>query len=105
MVFEQHRSEFASAMRSYNAMETTKRRHFDFLTLLDAKKKKFNIQATSQEVTRLEQLLQDHHEEVQAFKSRCDALKQAHPDAHRAMFDYIAELNGATLSSGDSVSH
>lgn len=105
MSINQYRSEFASAMRSYNAMETTKRRHFDFMTLLDAKKKKFNIQATAQETTKLEQLLLDHHEEVQVFKSRCDALKLNHPQAHRAMFEYIAELNGATLSNGDSVSH
>ena len=105
MSTDQYRAEFASAMRSYNAMETTKRRHFDFLTLLDAKKKKFNIQATPEESNRLDRLLQDHHEEVQAFKSRCETLKLEHPQAHRAMFEYIAELNGATLTSGDSVSH
>ena len=105
MGIAQYRAEFASAMRSYNAMETTKRRHFDFLTLLDAKKKKFNIQSSPEETSRLEQLLQDHHEEVQVFKARCDVLKLEHPQAHRAMFEYIAELNGATLTSGDSVSH
>ena len=105
MTIDQYRSAFSSAMRSYNAMETTKRRHFDFLTLLDAKKKKFNLQATPQEASKLEQLLKDHHEEVQAFKLRCESLKLEDPQAHRAMFEYIAELNGATLSRSNSVNH
>lgn len=96
-----HRVLFSSAMRSYNAMETTKRRHFDYLTMLESKKKKYNIEATVEERELLESLLLDHHEEVQAFKKRCDQLKVENEDAHQALFEYITRLNGVFSSSAD----
>jgi len=46
---DQYRLEFAPVLRSYNAMETTKRRHFDYLSMLENKKKKFNLSATAEE--------------------------------------------------------
>ena len=105
MTSESYRKEFESAMRSYNAMETTKRRHFDYMTVLDSKKKKFNLQATPAEVKRLEMLLRDHHEEVQAFKARCDTLKETSSEAHQAMFEYIGELNKTPAPISEIVSH
>ena len=83
---EIHRAAFQSAMRSYNAMETTKRRHFDFLTLLETKKKKFNLDATLQESEMLRRLLRDHDEEVRAFKARCEVLRAENEEAHTAFF-------------------
>lgn len=96
-----HRLLFSSAMRSYNAMETTKRRHFDFMTMLESKKKKYNIEATLEERQLLENLLLDHHEEVQAFKQRCELLKVENTDAHQALFDYITKLNNAVSPIAD----
>ncbi len=105
MSIEQHRQEFASALRSYNAMETTKRRHFDYMTMLDTKKKKFNLTATETESDLLESLLRDHHEEVVAFKGRCESLKTRNSDAHAALFEYIGNLNKAMAPLAESVGH
>lgn len=102
---EQHRSAFQSAMSSYNAMETTKRRHFDFLTLLEAKKKKFNLDATPAESEMLKSLLRDHDLEVRAFKSRCESLKAENQEAHTALFVYLAEINKAMAPIGESNGH
>lgn len=102
---EQYRKDYSSAMRSYNAMETTKRRHFDYMTLLDAKMKKFNLQATPAEVERLALFLRDHNDEVHTFKARCDALKIANSSAHRAMFEHIGVLNRTEAPVSEIVSH
>lgn len=99
------RADFASALRSYNAMETTKRRHFDYMTMLEVKKKKFNLSATTEEAAQLEALLRDHHEEVHAFKKRCTELKEINAGAHAAMFEYIGALNKAIAPVGDATSH
>lgn len=102
---EQFRSEFMSVMRSYNAMETTKRRHFDYFSLLENKKKKFNLSATPQESSVLEALLRDHNEEVQAFKKRSDELKSQNPIAHQAFFEYIGGLNRALAPASAATGH
>lgn len=94
---EQYRQMFQSALRSYNAMETTKRRHFEYLTLVESKKKKFNLDATPEETHMLELLLRDHDEEVRAFKDRCDLLKSNEPAAHAALFDYLSKINSALV--------
>ncbi len=92
-------------MRSYNSMETTKRRHFDFLTMLEARKKKFNLDATQAEKDLLASLLQDHDDEVRAFKVRCDELKAKNAQAHKALFEYLAEINTALAPIGQSSGH
>lgn len=101
----EHRVAFQSAMRSYNAMETTKRRHFDYLTMLESKKKKYNLNITADESTMLASLLQDHNDEVMAFKSRCDALKLCNAEAHKALFLYLAEINKAMALLSQTQGH
>lgn len=101
----QHRAAFQSAMRSYNAMETTKRRHFDYLTMLESKKKKFNLDITADESAMLASLLQDHNDEVLAFKARSDALKSSNAEAHKALFEYLAEINRAMAPMSQSLGH
>lgn len=86
-------------------METTKRRHFDFLSMLEAKKKKFNLDATADETELLASLLRDHDEEVRAFKSRCDALKSGNAAAHAELFEYLARINNAMAPIGESSGH
>ncbi len=105
MPANQYRAEFASALRCYNAMETTKRRHYGFLESLETRKKKFNIDMTEAEGAMLEVLLEDHNEEVQAFKQTCQALKQHSEEAHTALFEHITEINQALESSARSISH
>ena len=90
---EHFRGEFASVFRSYNAMETTKRRHFDYLSMLEDKKKKFNLSASPQEAATLGNLLRDHNDEVKNFKYLSDSLKADNPIAHQALFEYIGILN------------
>ncbi len=79
--------------QAYNAMETTKQRHFDFLTLLENKKKKFNLDPTESDKTLLAQLLRDHDEQVKMFTTESGNLKRSDPAAHVALFVYIGQIN------------
>jgi len=101
----QFREDFASVFRSYNAMETTKRRHFDYMSMLEHKKKKFNLAATPEESLTLENLLRDHNDEVQMFKQLSDSLKSDNPIAHQALFAYIGSLNQALSPVSTTVGH
>lgn len=101
----QYRAVFAPVLRSYNAMETTKRRHFDYLAMLENKKKKFNLSATDEEKLTLENLLRDHDEEVKVFKQLSDCLKSEDALAHQALFEYIGSLNRALAPVGTAAGH
>jgi len=81
------------ALIAYNAMETTKRRHFDYLNLLEARRKNFNIEATSEEQELLASLLTDHDQAVRYFKSQTQRLQEADPEAYISLFKYIGTLN------------
>jgi len=50
----------ADAWQAYNAMESTKRRHFDWLEIIDNKKKNYNIDASEADKHMLACLLKDH---------------------------------------------
>ncbi len=89
------RESVADALLAYNAMETTKRRHFDYLNLLEAKRKKFNLSPTQEEQDLLASLLADHDQTVKKFKTQTQSLLLAQPDAHRSLFSYISTLNEA----------
>lgn len=102
---DQFRAEFAPVLRSYNAMETTKRRHFDYLSMLENKKKKFNLAATAAEESTLQNLLRDHNDEVQEFKILSQQLKSRNPLAHEALFQYIGHLNSALAPVNTSTGH
>jgi len=86
-------------------METTKRRHFDYLSILENKKKKFNLPATSEEVDTLQRLLRDHNDEVGTFKKLSDELKNGNPLAHQACFEYIGALNRALGAASSAAGH
>ncbi len=95
----------ADALGAYNAMETTKRRHFDYMNLLEAKQKKFNLSATQDESDLLASLLLDHNQAVAHFKKQSKSLQQAHPEAHHALFAYISVLNEAISEVVQHPSH
>ncbi|MFK7891967.1 MAG: hypothetical protein AB8B63_14215 [Granulosicoccus sp.] len=79
--------------QAYNAMETTKRRHFERLEVIDAKKKNYNIDPSEADKLLLGFLLKDHDEQVKRFTEASQQLKLNEPDAHKAIFTYIGLIN------------
>lgn len=90
------------ALLAYNAMETTKRRHFDYLNMLESKRKKFNLEASSKEKALLGSLLADHDRTVKYFKTEAQLLQKASPEAHRSLFTYIGLLNEVFTDSASA---
>lgn len=90
---DEQRQDSASAWQSYNAMETTKQRHFDFLNVLELKKKNFNLDPTENDTVVLEHLLKDHDQQVKHFTAESMALKEKNPETHKALFVYIGKIN------------
>jgi len=91
----------AAALLAYNAMETTKRRHFDYLTLLEQKKKKFNLEPTAENQDLLASMLVDHDQAVKSFRQESQKLQLEQPDAHLSMFTYISTLNDALQEASE----
>ena len=89
----------ALSWQAYNAMETTKRRHFELLEIIDNKKKNYNIDPTAADQHLLSCLLQDHDEQVKRFTAASMVLKEVDAAAHTALFVYIGGVNTAAESS------
>jgi len=83
----------AMALQAYNAMETTKRRHFELLEVLDNKKKNYNIDPTEHDKKLIAFLLRDHDEQVKRFTQASIELKGTDRPAHAALFAYIGMIN------------
>ncbi len=90
---DEQRQLAGNAWQAYNAMQTTKQRHFDYLTILEDKKRNFNIDPTDDDQVFLKQLLRDHDEQVAAFTEASAKLKASDPATHLALFKYIGDLN------------
>ncbi len=91
----------ADTWQAYNAMQTTKQRHYDLLQILENKKKKFNLDATEGDQALLKNLLSDHDAQVKRFTQASQSLKHADAVAHQALFVYIGQVAGLT-SEGES---
>ena len=65
----EHRATATAAWQAYNAMETTKRRHLDYLSALESREKRFNLAPNDAENSMLKRLLTDHDSQVSAFKA------------------------------------
>jgi hypothetical protein len=89
----------ALSWQAYNAMETTKRRHFDLLEIIDNKKKNYNIDPTAADQHLLRCLLRDHDEQVKRFTSASKSLKELDAAAHTALFVYIGGINSTAEAS------
>lgn len=85
----------ADAWQAFNAMETTKRRHFEQLEVLENRKKNYNIDPSEADRQLLAGLLRDHDEQVVRFSEASLSLKQRDAAAHLALFSYIALVNQA----------
>jgi len=93
----------ADTWQAYNAMQTTKQRHYELLQILENKKKKFNIDPTETDKTLLSHLLSDHDAQVKRFTAASQQLKLADATAHQVLFVYIGQV--AALSSEGEVHH
>ncbi len=82
----------AEMWQAYNAMETTKARHYALLEIIDNKKKNYNIDATDVDKQMLQFLLDDHSGQVKRFTLASQALKTSNPAAHTQVFDYIGVI-------------
>lgn len=89
----------ADAWQAYNAMESTKRRHYQLLEILENKKKNYALAPTEKEQRRLAGLLKDHDQQVSRFTAASLALKQADSAAHLALFVYIGEISDSAEMS------
>jgi len=80
------------AWQAYNQMFETKQQHYDFLELLENKKKKFNISPSQADQEKLAGFLSQHDEQVKHFTRLSMELKNAHPESHTRLFSFIAKL-------------
>ncbi len=88
------------AWLAYNAMETTKHRHFQLLQGLERKYGKHGS-ANAEERAWLERLLADHDEQVAQFSAAMRELKGRDPVAHMALVNYIAAVNQTLAAYAD----
>ncbi|ASJ70239.1 hypothetical protein [Granulosicoccus antarcticus] len=88
----------AEAWQAFNAMETTKRRHFSLLEVMDNRKKNYNIDPYEREKAMLAYLLRDHDEQVRRFTESSRELKALDSEAHKALFIYIGEISQDSLT-------
>ena len=80
------------AWQAYNAMQSTKERHYELVQRLDNKKKNYNLDPSASEQAWLAHFLADHDEQVKRFAAASSTLKQTDPSAHQALFVYIGVI-------------
>ena len=64
-----------------------------YLQAMETRCNKFNIEPSENENQMLARLLRDHDEQVSAFKTASDALRNANSEAFDALWIYISEIN------------
>ena len=102
---EMQRQASEAAWQAYNALETTKRRHFGYLQALESRRNKFNIGPSDAENQMLARLLRDHDAQVTLFKSASGALRISNHEAFDALWAYINEINLALVPTESSELH
>lgn len=88
----------AETWQAFNAMETTKRRHYHLLEILDNKKKNYNLDPSEKDRALLASLLKDHDEQVKRFTLASMALKKSDAQAHITLFAYIGVIGNISES-------
>ena len=91
----------ADAFEAFNAMQTTKRRHFEMLERLDAKRERYGLDPTASEAARLAGLLADHDAQVRRFARAGAELKALDPDGHRRLFGYVGAVTVEASAASD----
>ncbi len=80
------------AWLAYNAMFDTKQQHYAFMETLENKQKKFNISPSAADKQKLAEYLMQHDAQVKVFTQLSMELKAQHPESHKLLFDFIAQL-------------
>lgn len=80
------------AWNAYNAMFETKQRHYEFLEILENKKKKFNISPSEKDKLQQAEFLAQHDEQVKNFTRLSMELKASNPESHIKLFHFIGQL-------------
>jgi len=80
------------AWQAYNAMFDSKQQHYDFLEILENKKKKFNISPSQSDKQQLAAYLSEHDKQVKRFTQLAQELKTSNPESHLNLFKFIAQL-------------
>lgn len=80
------------AWQAYSGMFDTKQKHYEFLEVLENKKKKFNLSPTDDDKQKLAGYLSEHSAQVKQFTKLSIELKASHPEAHLQLFNFIAKL-------------
>lgn len=80
------------AWQAYNSMFETKQQHYEFLEILENKKKKFNISPSEKDKQKLADFLKQHDEQVKHFTRLSVELKNTNPESHINLFRFIAQL-------------
>jgi len=78
--------------QAYNAMFESKQRHYEFLELLENKKKKFNLSPTDADKQKLAEYLEQHDAQVKRFITLSQQLKASKPESHELFIKFIAQL-------------
>ena len=78
--------------QAYSAMYESKQQHYEFLQLLEDKKKKFNLSPSESDQQKLAQMLEQHDIRVKQFIAISAQLKTEHPDSHSLLFKFIGQL-------------
>ena len=68
-----------------------------YLQAMETRCNKFNIEPSENENQMLARLLRDHDEQVSAFKTASDRLRNANPEAFDALWIYINEINSTSV--------
>ena len=92
---EKQRQKTKVTWQAYNALETTKRRHFSYLEALESRRHKLNMEPSEAENKMLARLLRDHDEQVSQFKLASETLRNSSREAFDALWVYINEINVA----------
>jgi len=85
--------------RAYAAMFESKQRHYEFLEILENKKKKFNLSPSEDDKEQLDGYLAEHDEKVKQFTHLSQVLKAEHPESHLMLFRFIGKLGDGVPST------
>lgn len=92
------------AWHAYNAMFDTKQQHYEFLEILENKKKKFNISPSESDKQKLAEYLAEHDRQVKRFTQLAQELKSTNAESHLNLFKFIAKLgDGEPKQKTDNV--
>jgi len=72
--------------------------HYEFLEILENKKKKFNISPSESDKQKLADYLSEHDRQVKRFTQLAQELKSTNPESHLNLFKFIAELGDGAPS-------